>query len=237
MFAEIHNTTEDFVFAQVAQICDSIEKSGSGGICTCRQCRMDTACYVLNRIAPHYVISNRGVARVERETLERQQKEADISVLVYEGLKRVNHNQRPFIDHQSREPAGPEQNLPVYNIPTIVGRLFNGQNFEPMAEVKVELHRDGNLVAQKDGNWQNPYTLVPNTEGTFTFWPDPIPAEGTDIHKTFEYSIKVEAPNLETLQHFFKIAVVSELQSAGSFSMARTFKLQDLYMFPPDEDD
>jgi competence protein ComFB len=89
----------------------------------------------------------------------------------------------------------------------------------------------------KDSNWQNPYNLVPNTEGTFTFWPNPIPAEGVDLHKTFEYSIKIEAPGFETLNHFFKIPVISEIQSASSFSMDRTFKLPDLYMFPPGTED
>jgi competence protein ComFB len=236
---EIHNTTEDIVFAKVETIFDSIVREGNPeDFCLCYQCRMDTACYVLNRIAPQYIVSNRGVARIEQENLERQQKDADIVALVYEGLKRINHNQRPNSFH--RDAAAPAIiNQPVFNIPTIVGRLFNGSNFAPMSNVKVELHRNGELVSMKDNNWQNPYNLVTNTEGTFTFWPNSVPAEETDIHKIFEYSIRIEAPEFETLNHFFKIPVISEIQSAAVFSMGRTFKLPDLYMFPPggDEED
>jgi competence protein ComFB len=236
---ELHNTTEDMVFAKVEAIFDSIVREGNPeNLCLCYQCRMDTACYVLNRSDPRYIVSNRGVARIEQENLQRQQKDADIVALVYEGLKRVNHNQRPNIHHEGGA-APVEVTTPVFNIPTIVGRLFNGTNFAPMSNVKVELHRNGELVSMKDNNWQNPYTLVSNTEGTFTFWPTPIPAEAANMHKIFEYSIKVEAADFEPLSHFFKIPVISEIQSAAAYSMGRTAKLPDLYMFPPggDEED
>jgi competence protein ComFB len=234
---EIHNTTEDLVFAKVEAIFDSITREGNPeNFCLCYQCRMDTACYVLNRVEPRYIVSNRGVARIEQENLQRQQKDADIAALVYEGLKRINHNQRPNAIHQ--DGAAPAAvNTPVFNIPTIVGRLFSGTNFAPMSNVKVELHRNGELVSMKDNNWQNPYVLVANTEGTFTFWPNSVPAETAGLRKIFEYSIKIEAPGLETLNHFFKIPVNSEIQSAAAYSMGRTFKLPDLYMFPPGGDD
>jgi competence protein ComFB len=238
---EIHNTTEDIVFAKVETIFDSIVKEGNpDNLCLCHQCRMDTICYVLNRIEPRYIISNRGVARIEQDGFQRQQKDADVTALVYEGLKRVNHNQRPNASHNGASSSQDAASAtPVYNIPTMVGRLFNGTNFAPMSNIKIELHRSGDLVPMRDSNWQNPYNLVPNTEGTFTFWPNPIPAEAADLHKIFEYSIKIEAPEFETLNHFFKIPVISEIQSAPSFSMDRTFKLPDLYMFPPggDEED
>jgi competence protein ComFB len=236
---EIHNTTEDIVVSKVEAIFDSIVKDGNpDNLCLCPQCRMDTVCYVLNRAEPRYIISNRGVARIEQDGFKRQQKEADIAALVYEGLKRVNHNQRPNAIHNSNSPtAGSASNTPVYNIPTIVGRLFNGSNFAPMSNTKIELHRNGDLVPMKDSNWQNPYSLVSHTEGSFTFWPNPVPAEAADLYKTFEFSIKIEAPEFETLNHFFKIPVISEFQSAASFSMGRTFKLPDLYMFPPGGED
>ena len=237
MYSEIHNTIEDIVFSQVSAICDALEKDGNIPICTCHQCRLDTASYVLNRVPPHYVISNRGVARVEHESLERQQKEADIAALIYEGIRRVNHNQRPYANHTNKKTTPMSRDTPAFNIPTIVGRLFNGLNFEPLSGVTVELHREGELVAMKDSNWQNPYHLVANTEGTFAFWPAPLTAEAVNIRRLFEFSIKIEAPGFESLLHFLKIPVVSEYQSVGAYSMERTFKLPDLHMFPPGNED
>jgi competence protein ComFB len=69
---EIHNTTEDMVLSIVHDIFDAIEKEGKPDRpCTCYQCRLDTACYVLNRISPKYVVSSRGVARAESDTMEK----------------------------------------------------------------------------------------------------------------------------------------------------------------------
>jgi competence protein ComFB len=234
MIMEIHNTTEDIVFEKVEAIFESIKNEGNpDAFCLCDQCRLDTVCYALNRAAPHYIVSNRGAARAGMENLEHQQQEADIAVVIYEGLKQVNHNHRPFAKHgKNALPVQP--NIPVYNIPAIIGRLFNGTNFAPLAGVKVELRRNGNLVPMKDGNWQNPYQLVVNTEGTFTFWPESVPAEEPGSRKIFEFFLKIEDPEFEPFTHFFQIPVISEIQTASSFSMDRTFKLSDLYMFPPD---
>ncbi|MDR1586482.1 MAG: late competence development ComFB family protein [Treponema sp.] len=232
---DIHNTTEDIVFSKVQAIFDSIRDEGNPEkFCLCNRCRLDTTCYVLNRSEPRYVVSNRGVARLEKEGFRKQQIEADIAALAYEGLKRVNHNQRPNVNHsEDLAERAAASNMPVFNIPTILGRVFNGVTFAPISGIKIELRRNGELVIMKDYNWQNPYTLVSNTEGTFTFWPNSIPAEAADIHKIFEYLVKIETSDYEPLTHFFKIPVISEVQSAVSYSMGRTFKLPDLYLFPP----
>ncbi|MDR2246626.1 MAG: late competence development ComFB family protein [Treponema sp.] len=238
MFTEIYNAVEDIVFDHVTEIGNSLEKTKKGELCTCRQCRIDTACYVLNRIKPHYISSNRGVARVEQATIARQQQTAEIVSLIYEGIRQVNHNRRPFIDHGSRK-VDPETvlNTPIFSIPIIIGRVFNGRNFEPLPEAAVELFQNGNLVAMKGAAWQNPFIIVPNTEGTFTFWPTFIPAETAAVNKIFDFSVKVAAPNLETLTHFFKIPVTSEIQTTDACLMKRSFKLPNLYLFPEGGED
>jgi competence protein ComFB len=225
------------VFAEIDEICTAIEQEGKSDICTCPQCRRDAACYVLNRSAPRYIISNRGVARVEQESIERQQDIADITALVYEGLRRVAHNQRKTSDHKVKPEYEAKADAPVFNIPTIIGRLFNGINFEPMATVDVELRMNGDLVLMKDNNWQNPFMLVANTKGTFAFWPKPILVDTKGQRDSFEYSIHVEMPGLETLNHYFKIPMISDPEPVKSYSTARTFKLPDLYMFPPGGDE
>jgi competence protein ComFB len=233
MFSGIHNSVEETVFTEINEICGAIEKEGGSNICTCPQCRRDAACYVLNRTAPRYVTSNRGVARAEQMSIERQQDRADITALIYEGIRRVAHNQRKTVDHHEKPGTGVADDTPVYNIPTIVGRLFNGINFEPLSDLNVELRADGVLVPMKNNNWQNPYALVTNTKGTFTFWPKPVKAAAPGEHGNFEYSIHIEAPDFETLNHFFRIPMISDPAALKSYSMVRTFKLPDLYMFPP----
>ncbi|GHV77228.1 hypothetical protein AGMMS49942_20490 [Spirochaetia bacterium] len=233
---EIHNTTEEIVFSTIKDMCASIEKEGnSNNFCLCDQCRIDAACFVLNRIPPHYIISNRGAARIDQGAY-RQQKDADVVSLVYEALKRISHNQRPHADHTGGTARKVVQG-PVFNIPTIIGRAFNGANFSPLVDARVELRREGKLAEMKNRNWQNPCTLVENIQGTFTFWPESISAKEAGIRKNFEYSIKIEAAGFETLSHFFEVPVLSEAGDAESFSMNRTLKLPDMYLFPPGGDE
>ncbi|MCA1951374.1 MAG: late competence development ComFB family protein [Treponema sp.] len=235
---DIHNTTEDRVLSLIHEIFDSIEKEAKPDRpCTCFQCRLDTACYVLNRLPPKYVVSSRGVARTESETIEKQQEDADIVSLIYEGHHKIAKSLRPHFAHN---PADRESPLsikgPVFNFPTIIGRIFNGLNFEPVNNIDVELLEDGKLAPMIDPNWQNPYRLIPNTAGTFTFWPKPKSTEKAGMEKTFSFSIFIRADNFEPLQHFFTIHVTSEDQAQTSFSMQRTFKIPDLYLFPPGND-
>jgi len=231
---DVHNTVEDIVIARVNEIFEALNKEvNKGNFCTCNQCRMDVICYALNRLTPHYIVSHRGASRTHRENVERQQHIADITALIHEGLKRVKHNQRPNFAHSGSAVGSDHGSNPVFNIPTIIGRLLNGNNFAPLGEAKLELLRNGELVPMKDGNWQNPCQLVSNIEGNFSFWPDVAISSTVDERKVFEFCLRATAPDFETMNHFFKIPVASEIQTAGSFTLERTFKLPDLYMFPP----
>jgi competence protein ComFB len=237
---DVHNTVEDMVISRVNEIFEALNNEVNiGNFCTCNQCRMDVICYALNRTTPHYIVSHRGASRAIRENIERQQRVADITALIHEGLKRVNHNQRPNFAHSgSAGETGLSPN-PVFNVPTSIGRILTGNNFAPLSDTKVELLRNGELVPMKDGNWQNPCQLVSNTEGNFSFWPDAVESSAVDERLVFEFCLRATAPEFETLNHFFKINVASEVQETGSFSLDRTFKLPNLYMFPPggEEDD
>ena len=232
---EIHNISEDIVFSSVQTIFEVIKKEGNpDSLCLCDQCKLDTICYALNRIEPRYIVSNRGMTRIEQDWSGRQQIEADIATLIYKGLRLVNHNQRPTAEHFTSGAEEKVSNKPVYHMPAIVGRLFDGETFDPIAGVTVELLSDGKKIVMRNQNWQNPYTLVENTPGSFTFWPAPLPAEAVDVNRIFEFSLKIESSKYETLIHFFKIPAVSSIQSP-SYTMERIFKLPDLYLFLPGE--
>jgi competence protein ComFB len=125
----------------------------------------------------------------------------------------------------------------VYNIPAIVGRLFNGLNFAPIAGIDVSLYRLGELVPMKDPNWQNPCRLVANTEGVFSFWPAPLPAEAKDLRQNIAFTLRAEFPGMSALEHVFEIPAISGPPSKLPVSIERTFKLEDLYMFPPEEEE
>jgi competence protein ComFB len=233
---DIHNIVEDIVVGTVQNIFDELQKNDKGGYCLCYQCRLDTICYALNRLEPHYIVSNRGLSRVELMAgISRQQTEADIATLVYKGIRLVNHNLRPTAPHDGSQQHTAKTHHPMFDIPTIAGRLFNGVSFEPIVGVELGLYRDGELVPMRNSNWQNPYSMVSSTPGAFSFWPAPIVADIPDIDDVFKYTIKVDSPDYEPLNHFFSISSISKFHTPHSYTLNRTFKLPDLYLFPPGE--
>ncbi|WP_461248240.1 late competence development ComFB family protein [Treponema sp. R6D11] len=234
---DIHNTNEDVVFEAVQTIFDEIKASGNPEqFCLCYQCRIDTICYTLNRIEPNYIVSNRGFTRIEQTGIKRQQIEADINALIYKGLRLVQHNLRPTAPHNPDEVHVQKViATPLFDIPTMAGRIFNGISFEPIVGIDIALYLDGEPVQMRNSNWQNPYTMVPSTPGAFSFWPAPIPADIPDITKEFKFALKVSSPDYEPLNHFFNITSISKFHNPQSYALNRTFKLPDLYLFPPGE--
>jgi competence protein ComFB len=233
---EIHNMTESWVIEKVNSVCDSIEKDdANSAICTCEQCRQDTVCYVLNRATPYYVVSHRGMTRANQESFAAQQNRVDLTALVYEGLRLVNHNQRSYANHSKDKPEIEKNNSPLFNIPAIGGRILNGLNFSPVVDSTVELFRKGALVPMKDSNWQNPYNLIHNTNGAFTFWPAPESAAAEGIREAIQFVIKISGSGFEDVYHSFTVPVTSE-NSPSSLVMDKIYKLPDLYVFPPGEE-
>jgi competence protein ComFB len=233
---DIHNVNEDIVFNKVQVIFDEILKSGNPDkLCLCEQCRADTICFTLNRIEPFYIVSNRGLTRLDHSGIERQQIEADIATLVYKGIQMVNHNLRPTAPHDGSNNEKPRANFPVFDIPTISGRLFDGISFEPVVDIEVALYCEGELAPARNNNWQNPYIINASTPGVFSFWPSPIITTAADISRDIKYVVKVNSPKYEVLNHHFDIVSISRNLGPNSQTLNRSFKLPDLYLFPPGE--
>jgi competence protein ComFB len=231
---DIHNTSEDLVFNAVQKIFDEIQSSGNPEkFCLCYQCRIDTICFVLNRIEPHYIVSNRGFTRIDPASIKRQQMEVDITALIYKGIRLVNHNMRPTAPHDGSSEHNVKIHHPMFDIPTIAGRIFNGVSFEPVFGIEVSLYYEGELVKMRNNNWQNPYSMISATPGAFSFWPVPVPGDVPDVTKDFNFSIKVNSPDYEPLNHFFNITSICKFHNPSSYALNRTLKLPDLYLFPP----
>jgi competence protein ComFB len=234
---EIHNVMEELVFEEVERICADINKEpDKHGICTCPQCRMDAACFVLNRLVPHYIISSRGILREEHFDIKNQQKIADATTLIYKAFKQVSLHRRPGFEHTDHNSPTEKAAEAYFNIPVIIGQILNGKTFEPMCNIDVELRLGGNLVVMKDANWQNPCTLIKETEGTFTFWPVSFPTDNIGEQKWFNFSITASLQGFLPLIYHFEMPVVSEKRLITTMAMHRTHKTADLYMFDAEQD-
>jgi len=169
----VHNLTKDLVIQKVKEVFSQKEDLVHRGFCISPQCELDVVCFVLNRMPPEYVVSGRGMAHVEQDYRKNSQKITDIVALINEGLEVVTRNQRP---RGNTEPSE-EQLGYFWNFPSIIGRLFNGLNFEPIPDTEVFLLSEGVPVRVIDPNWQNPYRwnlplLAPPPQGRSP-WHDP----------------------------------------------------------------
>lgn len=226
----IHNVMEESVLKIVDEICDDDEARDEPKYCTTTECRMDAACYVLNRVPQRYVSSARGQAHTELELSGDRQLFVDLVTLAHEGMRRVSSVRRSFYGEGNTfvtSVTGPH-----FYLPTIKGRLFNGLNFELVTDVEVQLLRSQQSVPMLDSRWDNPYTIVENTAGTYLFWPRPIAADREGVSESFEYEIRVEADTYEPLHHFFTIDRTSVAQIPDALEVSGEFRLPDLYLIP-----
>lgn len=227
----VHNLMEELVYIEVNDLFDAAQKKQEPWLtCTCAQCRLDSICYVLNRIPPRYIKSGRGLAHSQfDESIDKAQLLADISKLALEGMKKVLSAKRP---HGAS--AGDLPKIPVFNFPTFVGRILDGKTFEPVKNVPVTLLMDGARAESIDGTWENPYAISEHTPGTYTFWVKPVSAREEGIKKVFPFEIRVETETYEPLHYYFEIGVSSESIIRTAYSAEHSNFLPDLHLFTAD---
>jgi competence protein ComFB len=221
---------EEMVYAAVNDLFDTAKMNKAPWLtCSCNQCRLDTICYVLNQMPPRYIKSGRGLAysQFEDATTDKSQLAADIRRIGLEGMKKVLSSKRPHTRLPTDLP-----DAPVFNFPTFVGRIFDGQTFEPAKDVSVLLLMDSVKAESIDHSWENPYHITAHTPGTFTFWVKPVGAENDGQKKVFPFEIQVKRRGFDPIQYFFELGVTSESIIRTAYTAEHAFILPDLHLFP-----
>lgn len=224
----VHNLMEDFVYDEVNKVFDAAkDKNEPWFTCNCMQCRLDTVCFVLNRIKPRYTASGRGMAHFfQIDQAEKNQMIADMSALAFEGMKTVLASRRPH--------ASTEQKLPVghaFNFPTITGRILDGQTFSPVFDLPVSLYLENTLVAQMNTLWDNPYVISSQTPGTYTFWPFPVAASQLGEKRIFNFYIHADRDGYDPIHYHFELGLTSHLSVKQELDAKSCHVLPDLYLF------
>lgn len=225
----VHNIMEEKVFQRVNHIYDQIANGQTSWlICTCDHCRLDTASYVLNRIPPKYIVSGRGVVHAVVD--DDSQLKADIDALIMEGIRAVSSARRPY--HDKSVPKMDMQEGPVFNFPTFIGNIYDGNSFEPLKNAVITLKKDGKEAVMIDYTWQNPCTTNQRTKGAFSFWVAPEKADESGKQEQFQFTLSIECPGYDNLEYAFSVPVVSEADARLAPSSTYSLTLQDLFLFP-----
>ncbi len=230
----IHNVMEDIIYEKVNKLFDEAKELNEKWLtCSCLQCRLDTMCYVLNRVQPRYIKSGRGFAHfLNAESIEGGQIMADISALVIEGMHKVLETQRPHGD-KNCEKAAPKA---VFNFPAINGKVLNGSNFNAMSGVSVSLKLDNEIVPQLDILWDNPYTTSEKTPGTYIFCPKALAAEKVGDSKTFRFLLSAEKEGFEVGNMSFELEIIAEEKEILPLDSGNFFENKDMFLFDKSAD-
>jgi len=228
---------EDLVISYLDEIL-----SGKKNICKCNYCKTDMAAYALNRVKPMYVVSSRGVIHTENKKRKRMQEEIDVYSLVAEAINIVANVKRHDVNHSFKKL---ENNDPCseffkkvsegdiyFNFPQIVGRVLDGSSIQILNGAKVTLyHENGNdVVDMCNSRWQNPIEIIPQMEGTFTFWPLPIKADKSKIQKDFYFNLHVLKDGFEEIRKYFYIRSVSLNMMRHAVKKEDIYYLDDVFL-------
>lgn len=225
---KVQNIMESYIIKRTNALYDDfVEMKNSFLTCSCENCRLDTICYVLNRVQPKYVVSGRGMTYANL-ALNGQTK-ADIDAMIIDGIRVVNAAKRPY--HDQRKLKETTDNKPAFTFPVFMGAVYDGHSFEPLSGVSIELSADGKLVPMEDASWENPTLTYRPAKGSFTFKPAPIPAEKEGETREFNFTITIRSADYQPLIYSFTIPLTSSTEEAPFISL----KLQDSYLFSADE--
>lgn len=227
----IHNMMEELVAERVNQLYEQVKEQGAAWLtCDCENCRLDTISYVLNRIPPRYVVSGRGVTHNKNLLESNIQLSADIDHLSIEGMKLVSASKRPY--HRSLQILSfIESDTPVFNFPTFVGNVYDGQTFEPLSGAKLRLILDGKDAKMMDASWQNPCETFPATQGTYSFRVHPLEAEEVKLTKVFDFTMEVTAPGYQEVVLSFSVPLASEKIDRRQLNSTYSLTVQDIFLF------
>lgn len=137
----------------------------------------DIAAFVLNRLPPRYIMSERGFTRLVSEEEEPSDERRDVAtmvqllVLVNRGIEMVENRRRPSPENSENHLDPASQALPVLNFPQIVGKITDAEDQRAVANATVTLYLDGEVADPAEPGWPNPFKTSLATRGYYSFWP------------------------------------------------------------------
>lgn len=134
--------------------------------------RNDIIAYVLNRVPPRYVTSERGLLYGALDAKYKVQEQVDILMLIYEAINKILDNKGPG-DDRTQSPHLEKTSL----LPHIIGQVLEESTLAIIPDVEVSLMFGNAKADMVDADWENPYITSAATKGRFHFWPKYTPGK------------------------------------------------------------
>jgi len=164
----------------------------------------DVAAYVLNRIPPRYIVSERGFTRIASESWFMDDPDGseltrelipvvELLILINRAVDVVTRRRTGLGDTTAAEAEpllSPDGELLYWHsFPQVVGRAVDKHTHDPIIGAAITLHIDADGPASSEVGWHNPYHTNEGTRGYYSFWPKSVqrPAEKHDFRVTLTF--------------------------------------------------
>ena len=170
----------------------------------------DIAAFVLNRLPPRYIMSERGFTRLVSEEEDPSDERRDVAtmvqllVLVNRGIEMVENRRKPSAENGRSHLDPAFQALPVLNFPQIVGKVIDAEDQRAVANATVTLSLDGEVAEPAEPGWPNPFATSLATRGYYSFWPRH--RRGDESARNHECRIVIEHPDYESAERAIVVA-------------------------------
>jgi hypothetical protein len=201
----------------------------------------DVAAYVLNRMPPKYIMSERGFTRlaishlIENGNGEGLESLVELMALINNGIKVVKERRKPGEGaDECEEPCltmlDPSQIEYLHNFPQFIGMVIDKSSGKYVPNACVTLYIDGVKAVSAEPGWVNPYITNSLTKGAFSFWPKAV--KDTAESKGFEIRIAVEHEKYKTFTHEKAINTKGAFRVYNFIDGESIMNLEPCYLVP-----
>ncbi|TVQ27511.1 MAG: hypothetical protein EA382_03545 [Spirochaetaceae bacterium] len=195
----------------------------------------DVAAFVLNRVPPRYVMSERGFLRLALEHADEGQADESLAnvielmMLVNRGVELVR-TRRPRVKAATvAAPVRVASDQPelalVHNYPQFIGRVVEASTGAPVYGAVVTMTVAGDALPAAHSGWENPYVTHELTRGHFSFWPQGTTHRDEQLDTVFGFS--VAHPD------FLPFSTSATIATKGAFRHDDTLLGADIVSLPP----
>lgn len=179
---------------------------------------LDVSAYVLNRIPPKYITSERGFTRELiqpedgcSEGGEKLNSIIELVTLVNRAAEVVARRRRDGAarpaPRASRESPGDAaaRITYFYNMPHIFGRIVDARDGSPVIAAEATLWINDEVSVPAEPGWQNPTRTNEQTRGYFSFWPRAEMGESESMRVDMRISLDHGSYKPLTLRRVVKV--------------------------------
>lgn len=200
----IRNLMEDIVLSTVEEVLKK-EKDDNAT----REYKEDICAFVLNRITPNYVTSERGILHGLLDSRFLLQQKTDILLLIHEAINVIHERRSAEFKHL-------EMNDHAHDtfFPHIIGEVVEETTFSKIEGVTVTLLFEGLPVQMMSDGWKNPFITNKGTMSYYHFWP--FFEQEPDAEKEYEFTLTYEHEKFVSREYSFTVQPVKAMNMSTS---------------------